>query len=332
MSTVKLLGWSATVLIVIAAIGIGYFIADRRSVPVASFEEIKQLHWGDSQQIEVAGVTVNYYDQGSGPTIVLLHGSFGSMRMFDELAELMRSDYRVIRYDQPPTGLSGPVPDDFTLTSEEFLVEFLDELGIANVSLLGTSSGGIIAYRFAAAYADRLDALVLSNIPPMAPVDNAAARARLPLWLQWSMRVCVKNGRPWPETCWRDFLDSNFHRKERVTDELVRQYYDLNRHPRSMTYSSMTAIMRDDGEVTRLLAEVRAPTLLVWGMRDPVLPPSTVELLANRLTAAAVEVRELEDVSHYPPLEAPAEVAVATRKFLDSVSSNKYKQEQDNVR
>ena len=87
----------------------------------------------------------------------------------------------------------------------------------------------------------------------------------------------------------------------------------MNRAPGAFVFTSMTAIMRDDGEVRRLLAAVRAPTLLLWGGRDPVLPPATAELMASRLGTQDKRVVMFDDVSHYPPLEAPQDIAAATR-------------------
>jgi pimeloyl-ACP methyl ester carboxylesterase len=301
-----------------ASLAVGY-LAARRSAPPVSRDELMARYGVGARQIEIAGVSVNYRDEGSGPALVLLHGSFGSLRMFDDMARELRSSFRVIRYDQPPSGLSGPVPQDFTLSSEQFLSGLLDQLNVGPVVLLGTSSGGIIAYRFAAAYPQRVMALVLSNVPPSAPVDNAGARRRLPLTLQWSIGTCLKYAKPWSKTCWRDFLVSNFWRQARVTDNLVSEYYDLNRRPGASGFSSMTAIMRKDDEVRRLLAAVTAPTLLVWGTRDPVLPLETAQLLATRLTSTKVETQLLEDVSHYPPLEAPSEVSAATIAFLKTI-------------
>jgi pimeloyl-ACP methyl ester carboxylesterase len=80
--------------------------------------------------------------------------------------------------------------------------------------------------------------------------------------------------------------------------------------------TSMTALMKDDAKVRDFLSRVRAPTLLVWSQDDPVLPPKTVETMASRLTGAKVDKVLLENVSHYPPLEAPREVAEATDAFL----------------
>lgn len=303
----------------VTALVVAQFYAARRSAPPISFAEVEARYGEGSSRIEVAGVEVNYRDEGSGPVLVLLHGSFGSLRMFDEMVRELGGRYRTIRYDQPPSGLSGPVPPEFTLTSEAFLSEFLDRLGVGPVALLGTSSGGIIAYRFAATYPERVRAVILSNIPPSAPVDNEGARARLPLKLRWSMGACVRYARPFSRTCWRDFLNSYFERRQRVTDALVGEYYDLNRRPGASEFTSMTAIMRDDGEVRRFLGAVEAPTQLIWGMLDPVLPPPTLELLAARLSSTSVRVDRLDDVNHYPPLEAPEEVAELTRQFLGAV-------------
>ena len=295
------------------------FLAARRSAPPVSFAEVQARYSEESRRINVAGVNVNYRDEGSGPTIVLLHGSFGSLRMFDDLVGELGDGFRVIRYDQPPSGLSGPVPLHFSLTAEAFLGKFLDRLGVGPVALLGTSSGGIIAYRFAGTYPERVRALILSNIPPSAPVDNEGARARLPMKLRWSMGVCVKYARPFSRTCWRDFLHSYFERRQRVTEALITEYYDLNRRPAASKFTSMTAIMRDDGEVQRFLGAVKAPTQLIWGMLDPVLPPATLDLLAGRLSATSVRVDRLKDVNHYPPLEAPEEVADLTMQFLGDI-------------
>lgn len=295
---------------------VAFFYGMRRPADPISAQALRAAYGAGTQQREIAGVSVNYRDDGTTTPLILLHGSFGTLRTFDEMAADLVDTYRVVRYDQPPGGLSGPVPEDFTMTSEAFLAAFLDGLDIQSAVLLGTSSGGIIAYRFAATYPNRVRALILSNVPPSAPVDNVGALRRQPRWLRWSLATCLDQGRPWPKTCWRDFLNSNFHRKSRVTDELVTEYFDMNRAPGAFKFTSMTAIMRDDDEVQRLLAGVRAPTLLLWGGLDLVLPPATAELMAQRLGGEQKRIVVFNDVSHYPPLEAPHDIAAATSAFL----------------
>ncbi|MEZ5498990.1 MAG: alpha/beta hydrolase [Steroidobacteraceae bacterium] len=307
------------------ALVVGNFIAARRSAAPSDYETLRSQYGHGSRQIVVAGVRVNYRDDGDGPVLVLLHGSFGSLRMFDDVTAELDDRFRIIRYDQPPSGLSGAVPEGFALSPEQFLADFLDALHVDKAALLGTSSGGIIGYRFAATYPQRTTALVLSNVPPSAPVDNNAARQRLPLLLRWSIATCMQS-RPWSRTCWQDFLRAHFERRERVTPALVDEYFDLNRRPGATQFTSMTAIMKSDAEVRRFLAAVSAPTLILWGARDPVLPRATAELLAARVGSDSKRVVYLDDVSHYPPLEAPHEVAGATREFLEAVPAIRLEQ------
>ncbi len=319
-TTRKLLGALAAVVVVLAAVVAATYIGARRAAPPAVLEEMRQRHGAPaSRYVDVAGVSVHYRDEGSGPVLLLLHGSFGSLHMFDEMVPMLTDRFRVIRFDQAPGGLSGPVPPGFTMTPEEFTHEFLTQIGVQRVALLGTSSGGIYAYRYAAAYPQDTYALVLSNVPPSAPVDNAGAQARQSWLTQLSSKTCAKFAKPWSKTCWHDFLESLFVRRERVTDELVTRYYDLNRRPEASQFTTMTAIMREDAKVLDFLGRVTAPTLLVWGTDSKVLPPPTGRLMFERLTGTKPELEILERVAHYPPLEAPREVADLVRPFLEGV-------------
>ena len=247
-----------------------------------------------------------------------MHGSFGSLHMFDDLVPRLADRYRVIRFDQAPGGLSGPVPAGFTMTPEQFTHEFLAKLGVGPVAVLGTSSGGIYAYRYAASYPQDVTAVVLTNVPPSAPVDNAGAARRQPWLTQLSSLTCAKFAKPWSKTCWHDFLESMFVRRERVTDELVTRYYDLNRRPEASQFTTMTAIMREDDKVIDFLGRITAPTLLVWGTDSKVLPPPTGQLMFDRLTGTKPELKVVQRVAHYPPLEAPREIADLVGPFLAS--------------
>ena len=307
----------AGALLLLAAIVTASFLLARRSAPLTTLEELRARYMTPASRfVDVAGVRVHYVDEGSGPVIVLFHGSFGSLRAFDELAAPLREHYRVIRFDQAPGGLSGSVPAGFTLTPEAFTHALLEQLGVRQAALLGTSSGGIYAYRYAASYPQEVTALVLASVPPSAPVDNAGAQRRLPWRLRWSMMACQKYAKPWSRTCWEDFLSNTIARPEHRSAGRIGQYYDMNRRTDSRTMSSMTAIMRDDALVRDFLARVRAPTLLIWGDLGNVLPPPTAAILAQRLSGTSVTTEFLQRVAHYPPMDAPEEVAALVERFL----------------
>lgn len=308
-----------TALVLLAAIAAALYVAPRRNAPPITLEALRQQYQTpQSRFVEVAGVEVHYQDEGSGPVLLAFHGSFGALQTYDGVAAKLRDRYRVIRFDQPPTGLSGPVPAGFDLTPEAFVRAFLERIGVTGkVAVIGNSSGGIFAYRYAASYPGDVSAVILVNTPPSAPVDNAAALARQPWIEQLSVKTCARFAKRRSLACWRDFLESMYVRKERVSDALVQQYYDYNRQPGASTLTSIAAIMRVDDEVVGYLSKISAPTLVLWGTNSPVLPPDTSQVLASRLTSTQPEVRILERVAHYPPLEAPDEVAAAAGEFLD---------------
>jgi pimeloyl-ACP methyl ester carboxylesterase len=311
------------VLLGLAAATVLAFVAPRTSAdPITLAELAAKYATPASRFVEIEGVRVHYVDEGSGPVLLLFHGSFGSLYAFDALAAQLRDRYRVIRFDQAPGGLSGPVPEGFALTPEQFTRAFLERIGVREVALLGTSSGGIYAYRYAASFPDDVRALVLASVPPSAPVDNAGAQRRLPWLKRIASQTCQKYAKPWSLTCWRDFLGHTIARDEQRSDARIGQYYDFNRRPDSRTMHSMTAIMRDDALVRDFLARVRAPTLLVWGDLGNVLPPPTAATLAGRLTGTTVRTEFLERVAHYPPMDAPDEVATLVDQFLSNLPAS----------
>ena len=309
--------WVAVTALVGLTASVGLFFGARQSAPRIALQELRARYGTvESKYTTVAGMRIHYRDEGQGPVVVLLHGSFGNLHTFDGVVAALHTRYRFIRYDQVHSGLSDPVPANLQMTPELFLQQFLDSIGVRSAAFVGTSSGGIIAYRFAATYPERTNALILANVPPSAPVDNAGAQARVPWRLRQSIAVCLRYSRPWSRTCFRDFLNSTVHRPGIVTAALVEQYYDLNRRPDAGTMSSLAAIMRKDEQVLTFLAQVKAPTLLIWGALDHVLQPPTADLLIQRLTATRAQKLLLADVSHYPPLEAPLEVAADIDHFL----------------
>lgn len=271
----------------------------------------------DSRFVQVNGIDIHYKDEGQGPVVLLLHGSFGSLRTWDGVVSELKGPFRLIRMDQPPSALSGDIPADaIDLTLEDFIGQFLDEIGVERASLVGTSSGGIIAYRFAAKYPNRVNALVISN-SPSAVVDNSAIvrSASLDSMILLSTRLLQYK----PKLYWRMLLESLYADPSRLTTDTVAQYFDFGRKARTgVLPASMFARVNDNTEIDGVLGAVSAPTLLLWGVPDPVLPEDMAYQLESKLSSAPTELVFLRGTGHYPPVESPLLVAQHVERFLSS--------------
>jgi pimeloyl-ACP methyl ester carboxylesterase len=278
-------------------------------------ELIKKYADKDSKFVEVKGTTFHYKDQGTGPAVLLLHGSFGSNRTWDVVVEEMGSGYRLIRFDQPPSGLSSDIPfENEGLSLEDFLAAFLDEIGVDEVSLVGTSSGGIFGYRFAAEYPDRAKALIIANAPS-AVVDNNATDT--PFGLGVLIYISRNILHYQPRLYWRWLLESLYAEPSRLKNEVVEQYYDIARRTQTAPYvRSLFARVNDTTEIDGILARITTPTLLLWGAPDRVLPEEMGYQLQRKLTAIEPELIFLEGTGHYPPVESPEIVADHIKRFL----------------
>jgi pimeloyl-ACP methyl ester carboxylesterase len=115
--------------------------------------------------LDVGGMRLHVRDRGrkGAAAVIMIHGTASHLQSFDDWAVGLEDRFRVVRLDLPGHGLSGPDPagDYSDERSIELLVALQDRLGITRASMIGSSLGGRIAWRFAAAHPGRTEKLVL---------------------------------------------------------------------------------------------------------------------------------------------------------------------------
>ena len=118
-----------------------------------------------SQFLEVEGLRLHLRDTGprGAPPVLFLHGFGASLHTWEEVAQGLAPDFRVLRIDLPGFGLTGPDPSgDYTdERAAVILLALMQRLGLERLALVGSSMGGRIAWRFAAAHPERVARLVL---------------------------------------------------------------------------------------------------------------------------------------------------------------------------
>ena len=307
-------------LLVLLVVALAFVLAARTGVLTPDDTTLLARYGApNSRFIDVDGQRVHYRDEGTGPAIVLVHGSFGSLRMWDSWVPALADHYRVVRFDRPPMGLSSPQPAgsaDAARDEMAIIDRLTHQLGIEQFFLVGTSSAGLSVAAYAAEHPERVTGVILSNVAigAMKPVRGA---------MPWALKIALAID-PWlggwhPELRWRGVLQLNFFDPRKVTPELVREWTDLNNRaqrlprPRFVPSGAMFARTATD------LPRIRVPTLLLWSANDHEFP---VETTARGALAAlsATEKKSLVVIKrcgHMMPLECGPESARAAREFFD---------------
>lgn len=273
-----------------------------------------------SRYAAIGGMEVHYKDEGprrtNAPALLLVHGSSSTMKTWDAVVPLLRRDYRVIRYDIPGMGLSGDVPGEALGKVEpaDIAEQLLARLGVTKVTVIGVSSGGTLGVFLAAKRPDLVERLIISNAPSD-PVDTSHM-VPSPSWARAQAEAKVSGFQD--AFFWSEFLTYFAGDGGRIDAATRAHFYDFNRRSPHVNFIAMIAKVADAAKTRAAMAQVRAPTLLIWGGSDQLLPPSAGRTLLKYLSATDVSIVYLPDVGHFPPIEAPARFTRIARSWIEA--------------
>jgi pimeloyl-ACP methyl ester carboxylesterase len=261
----------------------------------------------------IDGTRIHYIDEGHGPAVLILPASFMNSRTWDGVAAQLTPDYRVIRMDVLPVGLSGPdAHGDYSIERNVALVRgLMDQLGLHDLRLIGTSSGAIYAYHYATLYPDDVKRLVLINaagMPRTAATDpNRARGSAVQRWLlSWYK----------PRFYWRDIEREQFPSTGEAPPWFVNLLYDLNRRQGLGAEGTEQLRQFHIGDPQAILAQVRAPTLILWGLGNVTVSHLEADVFEHWLTGAPSFIKKYPKVGHYPYVEIEPQVAADIRDFF----------------
>ncbi|MEO8523864.1 MAG: alpha/beta fold hydrolase [Caldimonas sp.] len=246
----------------------------------------------------------------AAPAVIMLHGFGASLETWEAWSSALSARYRVIRFDLPGSGLSAPDPagDYRDARSIELLLAIMDRLDLARASIVGHSIGGRIAWTFAALHPERVDKLVLVSPDGFSsPGFDYGKAADVPALLKLMRHVL-------PKAVLRMNLAPAYANPDVLDDALVTRYHDLMRAPGAR--DAMLARMQQTVLVdpVPLLKRIQAPTLLVWGERDAMIPFANS---ADYLKAIPhVRLFAVPGAGHLPQEEAAPRSLQAVEQFL----------------
>ena len=281
-------------------------------IPTAT---LQQRHGVAAQQvIEVDGLRIHYQDSGppDAPALLLLHGFGSSLQTWNDWAPELATQYRVIRLDLPGFGLTGASPHrDYTEARDiATLTHFADRLGVARFGVIGHSLGGKIAWSLAGAVPERITALVLMAPDGFAPPDQWNSKPYEVPAIMGLMKYSL------PQPLMGHFLSAAFSDPQWLTAPRVARYHDMLRAP------GVRQAILDRAHQTLYtnpipqLQKIKAPTLLLWGENDRMIPSSNADRYAQVLTQSQTVV--LPQLGHVVQEEQPALGLAQVRSFLNT--------------
>lgn len=278
--------------------------------------------FGEECWSDVAGYRMRYLRAGSGPPLVLIHGLLGysfSWRFnWEVLAEgftVYAVDLLGIGYsDRPPV---GAVPYDLISTADRMLV-WMEQIGIRDAILVGTSHGGGLALMMAAQDQRQKRGLIqkLVSIAGVNPWTTRGHR-RARIFSHPAGVFILRLFAPMFGMARLAMLERMYGDSSRITEETLEGYRKPLLLPRSLDYG--VAIAQNwRRDLSCLLEAIREigdlPVFLIWGRKDPVVPVSSGRELKRHLRNAWMA--EIDGVGHLPYEEEPEQLNRILLEYL----------------
>jgi pimeloyl-ACP methyl ester carboxylesterase len=316
--------WGKRIGIGMAAVAVllgGLFIAGRTpDIPVA----VLRAKYGSpaSRYITLEpGLTIHVRDEGrrDGLPLILMHGSNASLHTWEPWVAALKGQYRVITFDFPAHGLSGPVlsrdysGDAYVRVTEKLVAH----LGLRRFALGGNSMGGGIAWRYAVAHPEQVAALILVDasgkpVPQGSKPPLGFYLARTPLLRDIAAIITP-----------RSLMETSFKQSVSVqaiaTPAMIDRYWELLRYPGNRQATIDRFGSYSPPANTEKLRSLTMPALILWGAEDKLIPVSVAQWFSEMLPNARVTI--LDGVGHIPMEEAPERALAPVLPLLEAAAT-----------
>ena len=265
----------------------------------------------DAYYADIAGARLRFVDQGEGPPVVLLHGFASALETWTGVMKELAKTHRVLALDLKGFGWSSRPPGDYSPRAEAQLVlALMDQRNIRSAAVVAHSWGSSIALAMAEEAPERVTKIAL--------YDAWVYEQQLPTTFLWARASGVGEA-----------LFDMFY-AERPDDKVALAFYDKDKYvtekfveeveralDRPGTTAAALAAVRGQhfDDLQKHYAQVKQPTLLLWGREDQVTLLPYGERLARDLPHAHLIV--YPHCGHFPMIEAAGTSTDDLEKFLD---------------
>jgi 3-oxoadipate enol-lactonase len=255
--------------------------------------------------VENQGAKLYWDDQGSGEALLLIMGLSYPSYMWHRSRPMLAQRYRTIAFDNRGVGQSDVPPGAYSvalMASDAAAV--LDAAGVEAAHVFGVSMGGMIAQEFALQYPKRVRSLILGCTSPGGPQAVRAEPAALEVLMRQSMT---------PEQAKEAIIPFIYDAgtpRDRVDEDMAIR---MKWYPTPQGYAGQLQGIFGWQAYSRL-AQITAPTLVIHGETDRLIPPANASLIAERIPGAKLVL--IPRASHIFETDQPGAAQHALLEFL----------------
>jgi pimeloyl-ACP methyl ester carboxylesterase len=272
----------------------------------------KKYAYPSSRFISLDGMNVHYRDVGKGEAILLIHGTGASLHTWEKWTDILSANYRVISFDLPGFGLTGPDPNhNYQISRYTAVLDSLvNNLEVDSFHIAGNSLGGLVAWRYTTQFPKKILTLNLIDAAGFPQPEKKPPfifqLAKLPVLSTLLQKVTPKN------IIKKSMLDV-YKNDQLVTEKLIDRYFDLSLREGNRTAFVKRMSQLNEKLVINDLKKITAPVLIQWGKEDHWIPLAKGYEFKNLIPKAELKIY---DSGHVPMEENPIETVKDYMIFL----------------
>lgn len=275
--------------------------------------ELKDKYaYPSSSFISIDGINVHYRDVGKGEAILLIHGTGASLHTWEKWIDILSPGYRVISFDLPGFGLTGPDPNHNYQISRytAILDSLMVKLKVDSFHIAGNSLGGLVAWRYTTQFPQKILTLNLidaAGLPqPGKKPPFIFQLAKLPVLSTLMQKVT-------PKSIIENSMLDVYKNDHLVTEKLIDRYFEL-----SLREGNRTAFVKRMSQLNEKLdindlKKITAPVLIQWGKDDRWIPLAKGYEFKKIIPKAELKIY---NSGHVPMEENPMETVEDYMIFL----------------
>lgn len=275
--------------------------------------ELKDKYaYPSSTFIFIDGINVHYRDVGKGDAILLIHGTGASLHTWEKWIDILSPYYRVISFDLPGFGLTGPDPNHNYQISRytAILDSLMIKLKVESFHIAGNSLGGLVAWRYTTQFPQKILTL---NLIDAAGLPQPGKKPPLIFQLAKIPVLSTLLQKVTPKSIIKNSMLDVYKNDQLVTEKLIDRYFELSLREGNRTAFVKRMSQLNERLVTDDLKKITAPVLIQWGKEDRWIPLANGYEFKKLIPGAELKIY---DSGHVPMEENPMATVEDYMTFL----------------